>query len=105
MFRASRRAGRVRVQPECVNLTSARTLSLGARSAPRERQRSIGAGTRVVQGGARGQLDSHAAESGIGVAVDALRVGAVERQAGEELRCHAPALASVVATAAGTCAG
>src|SRR6185436_14729705 len=81
------------------NLTSGRTLSLGARSVLCERQSSRGTG--VIEGGAWGEVDPHAAERGVGVAVNALGIGAVERQPGEELRCHAPALACIVAAAAG----
>src|SRR4051794_13027818 len=43
----------------------------------------------------------HPREGSLSVAEDALWVGAVERETGEELRRHAAALASVVGPAAG----
>src|SRR5690606_21428460 len=63
---------------------------------PAERHRD-GYGTRpgVVAGRARGRARRDTREGQLALATDTFRIGAVERQPGEELGGHAPALTGV----------
>src|SRR5436190_22929151 len=67
----------------------------------RDRNRSAAA----VTGNRRGTRPGGSEQGRLAVTVDALRVGSVERDAGEELRRHATALACVVGPARRTRSG